>query len=83
MASQKVTFSLPEELVSQFVKRVPARQRSRYVAQALASKLNEREQRLARACEIANRSPAIRAVERDWDVLTDEIVEPWNDTTSG
>ena len=83
MASQKVTFSLPDELVKNFVRRVPARYRSRYVADALAAKLNEREQMLARACQIVNRSPTIRAVERDWDALTDEILEPWDDATSG
>lgn len=38
--------------------------------------LSERDQKLAQACDIANRSRAIRAVERDWDVLTDEISEP-------
>lgn len=83
MASQKVTFSLPKDLVARFAKRVPARERSRYVAEALATKLKEREQLLAHACEVANRSRAIRAVEQDWDVLTDEILEPWDDTLRG
>jgi metal-responsive CopG/Arc/MetJ family transcriptional regulator len=83
MASQKVTFSLPDELVRKFARRVPARQRSRYVADALAVKLDEREQMLARACDSVNRSRAIRAVERDWDALTDEILEPWDDAASG
>lgn len=83
MASQKVTFSLPKDLVAKFVKRVPARERSQYVAQALTAKLKEREQQLIRACEIANRSRASRAVERDWDNLPDEFLEPWDDATSG
>jgi metal-responsive CopG/Arc/MetJ family transcriptional regulator len=82
MPSQKVTFSLPEELMKKFTRRVPARQRSRYVADALAAKLTEREQMLARACEIVNKSRTIRAVEHDWDVLTDEILEPWDHTAS-
>lgn len=43
-----------------------------------AQKVTEREQELARACEIVNRDRAIRALERDWDVLTDEITEPWD-----
>lgn len=76
MASQKVTFSLPEDLVRRFASRVPARQRSRYVAEALSAKLSEREQMLARACEILNSNRATRAMEREWDVLTDEIKEP-------
>jgi hypothetical protein len=83
MASQKVTFSLPDELVKKFARRVPSRQRSRYVADALAAKLNEREQVLARACDIVNQSRAIRSVERDWDALTDEILEPWDDAAPG
>lgn len=83
MASQKVTFSLPEDLVRRFASRVPARQRSRYVAEALSAKLSEREQMLARACEIVNSKRAVRALEREWDVLTDEIEEPWDDTAKG
>ena len=36
MATRKMTFSLPSGLAVQFLKRVPARERSRYVADALA-----------------------------------------------
>lgn len=83
MSSQKVTFSLPKDLVRRFASRVPARQRSRYVAEALSAKLSEREQMLARACEIVNSNRAIRALEREWDALADEIKEPWDDTAKG
>ena len=38
---------------------------------------------LIRACAILNRSSAIRVVERDWDALTDEIFEPWDDGAQG
>jgi hypothetical protein len=79
MASQKMTFTLPEDLAMRFVKRVPARDRSRYVADAIADKLAEREKRLIRACEIANQDPEIREIEKELDALTDEIVEPWDD----
>jgi len=41
------------------------------------------EAELIRACAIANRSPAIRALERDWDALTDEALEPWDESTQG
>lgn len=74
-----MTFSLPDGLASQFVKRVSARHRSRYVAEALATKLKERDQLLARAADVANRSRAVRKLERDWDGLPDEIAEPWGD----
>jgi metal-responsive CopG/Arc/MetJ family transcriptional regulator len=82
MATQKVTFSLPKTLVRQFARQVPARQRSRYVAEALAWKLKERDRLLARACEVANRSPQARAVEREMGALADEIMEPWDESTA-
>lgn len=77
-----MTFSLPAGLASQFVKRVSSRDRSRYVAEALASKLKERDRLLARAAEVANRSRQVREIERDMDELTDEIAEPWDDTSA-
>lgn len=82
MASQKMTFSLPKDLVAQFVRHVPARHRSHYVADALASKLKDREKLLARACDIANRVRDVRKIERDFDALADEIMEPWNEASS-
>jgi hypothetical protein len=77
MASRKMTFTLPEELARQFVSRVPAQERSRYMAEALAEKLSERERQLIRACEVANRSPEVRAIEEQLDSLPDEVAEPW------
>jgi len=35
------------------------------------------DQVLARACEGVSRSRVIGALEREWDVLTGEIEEPW------
>ncbi len=77
MASRKMTFTLPDALASSFTRRVPARDRSRYVAEAIAEKLAEREKRLIRACEIANQDPEVREIERDFDALTDAMPEPW------
>jgi metal-responsive CopG/Arc/MetJ family transcriptional regulator len=77
MAARKMTFTLPEELAARFVKRVGARDRSRYVAAALAEKLSQREKRLIRACEIVNADPAVREIEEEFDALNDEIAEPW------
>jgi metal-responsive CopG/Arc/MetJ family transcriptional regulator len=82
MATQKVTFSLPKVLVARFARLVPPRQRSRYVAEALAWKLKERDRLLARACEIANRTRAARNLEREFDALADEIMEPWDEPSS-
>ena len=82
MATQKVTFSLPEALVRQFARQVPPRQRSRYVAEALAWKLKERDRMLARACEIANRSRKARAIEQELDALADPVMEPWDESSA-
>ena len=80
MASRKMTFTLPENIAVQFLKRVPSRRRSRYVADALAQRLDSHEQDLIRACESANRDPEILAIESEMDSLTDEIAEPWIDS---
>jgi hypothetical protein len=82
MASRKMTFTLPDELASSFTRRVPARDRSRYVADAIAEKLAEREKRLILACEIANQDPQVRAIEQEFDALTDVMPEPWEDATA-
>jgi hypothetical protein len=82
MASRKMTFSLPEDLASSFTKRVPARDRSRYVAEALADKLSEREKRLIQACEIANRDSQVREIELEFDALTDAMSEPWENASA-
>ena len=77
-----MTFTLPEELATKFTRRVPARDRSRYVADAIAHQLAQREARLMRACEIANHDPAVRTVEAELDALSDEILEPWDPAPS-
>jgi ubiquinone biosynthesis protein UbiJ len=74
-----MTFSLPDELANSFTRRVPARDRSRYVADAIADKLAERERRLIQACEIANQDTDVREIERDFDRLSDAMPEPWED----
>lgn len=79
MAMRKMTFTLPDQLADQFVKRVPAQERSRYVAEALTEKLTKRERRLIRACEVANNSSDIASLEQDLDMLQDDMMEPWTD----
>ena len=73
-----MTFTLPEELAVRFARKVPPRQRSRYLAEALAEKLAERDRQLVRACEIANHDPEVRAIENEFDSLPGEIAEPWS-----
>jgi hypothetical protein len=81
MATRKMTFTIPDSLAGQFLKRIPARERSQYVSDAIAAKLREHDEQIARACEIANRSSDILAIEGDWDALADDadrVEEPWN-----
>ena len=77
MATRKMTFTLPEPLAVRFTKRVAARDRSRYVAEALAERLAERERRLIRACEVANEDSEVLEIEREFDALPDVVTEPW------
>jgi len=82
MPSRKMTFTLPDDLAISFTRRVPARDRSRYVADAIAEKLAEREKRLILACEIANQDPELREIEKEFDALMDELPEPWEDVAA-
>jgi hypothetical protein len=78
MASRKMTFTLPEDLARLFVRRVPARERSRYLADALHEKLSVRDQLLVEACRAANSDPEVRAIEKEFDAISDEAAEPWS-----
>ena len=79
MATRKMTFTLPDDLADQFVKKVAARKRSHYLAEALAQRLHERDRQLIRACEVANRDPEVQAIEEEFDAISEEIREPWSD----
>jgi ubiquinone biosynthesis protein UbiJ len=77
-----MTITLPEDLAVRFLKRVPARDRSKYLAQALADKLVERERELIQACDVANRSQEVQAIEQEFDSLPDDVTEPWSNAPS-
>lgn len=77
-----MTFTLPEELARQFVRRVPARERSRYLADALNEKLLVRERQLVEACRKANEDPEVRAIEEELDGITDQDSGAWSNSTT-
>lgn len=80
MASRKLTFTLPQDLAVEFLRRVPPNMRSQYVATAISDKLREREAQLVQACEAANKSTDVREIESSFDALADEsdaVREPW------
>lgn len=74
-----MTFTLPEELARRFVHRVPARERSRYLAEALNEKLSARDRLLLEACLAANSDPEVRAIEKEFEAIAGEAAEPWRD----
>lgn len=80
MASRKLTFTLPQDLAAEFLRRVPPSSRSQYVAAAIAAKLRERQDQLVRVCELANSSADVRDIETAFDSLADQldrVQEPW------
>jgi hypothetical protein len=78
MASRKMTFSFPPELAATLIRRVPARDRSRYLAEALTEKLADRDRALIRACEAANADADILAIEQEFDQIDTPIEDPWD-----
>jgi hypothetical protein len=77
MATRKMTFSVPEQLAVQFLRRIASRDRSRFVSEALAARLEERDAAMIRACEIANQDMDVAVMERELEELDDEMAEPW------
>ena len=77
MAARKMTFSIPDPVAREFLRSVPARNRSKYVSEALAARLKARDAALARACDAANASRDLLALERDFDAISGDIAEPW------
>ncbi len=77
MATRKMTFSVPEPLAAQLIRRVASRDRSRFVSEALAARLNARDVELMRACDVANQDLDVAEIENDLDGIRDEISEPW------
>jgi len=69
--ARKITFSFPQDVARELLKRIPARSRSHFVAEAVMDKLREHEQQLIRACKIANQDPDVLAIEQEWEALSD------------
>ena len=79
MATRKMTFSLPEDLARRLVRRVPARERSRFLASVLEKSLTNEDEILKRSCLLANQDPDARQIEEEWDRIQDGLEEPWRD----
>ena len=77
MAIRKMTFSVQEPLAARFLRRVPSRDRSRFVCEALAARLEECDVQLIRACETANQDLDVAQIEKEFDGISDEMAERW------
>ena len=77
MAIRKMTFSVQEPLAARFLRRVPSRDRSRFVSEALAARLEECDVQLIRACETANQDLEVAQIEKEFDGISDKMAEPW------
>jgi len=77
MGMRKMTFSVPDPLAVQFLRSVASRDRSRFISEALAARLQERDLELSRACEIANQNLDAVEIEKEFDGIRDEMAEPW------
>jgi len=72
-----MTLSVPDPLAVQFLRSVASRDRSRFISEALAARLQERDLELSRACEIANQNLDAVEIEKEFDGIRDEMAEPW------
>jgi hypothetical protein len=77
MGARKMTFSIPDSLAREILRSVPPRQRSSFVAEAVAARLRNQDDALVRACAIANGDEDLLALEREFDNMGSDIAEPW------
>jgi hypothetical protein len=57
--------------------RVPSRERSRLVSEALAAGPEASDLQLIRSCEAANLDLDVTEIEKEFDGIRNEMAEPW------
>jgi hypothetical protein len=82
MAMRKMTFTIPDEVATPFLRVVPSARRSKFVADALRRTLKEREDTLIAACDAVNADPALNVLVDEWQAVNDLIEEPWDESAS-
>ena len=82
MAMRKMTFTIPDEVATPFLRVVPSARRSKFVADALRKTLKEREDALIAACDAVNADPELNALVDEWQAVNDPIEEPWDESAS-
>jgi hypothetical protein len=83
MAMRKMTFTIPDEVATPFLRAVPSARRSKFVADALRKTLKDRESALIAACDAVNADPELKTLVDDWQAVIDPILEPWDEGTPG
>jgi Arc/MetJ family transcription regulator len=82
MAMRKMTFTIPDEVATPFLRAVPSTRRSKFVTDALRKTLREREAVLIAACDAVNADSDLNKLVDEWQAANDPIAEPWDDGTS-
>jgi hypothetical protein len=75
MASRKMTFTFPEEIATSFTRRVGPSGRSKFVVEAVAAKMREREAAFEAACDALEGNEALVSLALDMDSLNDDPME--------
>jgi hypothetical protein len=83
MAMRKMTFTIPDEVASPFLRAVPSARRSKFVTEALRKTLTDREEALIAACNAVNADPELSALVDDWQAVNDPVAEPWDEGNAG
>jgi hypothetical protein len=82
MAIRKMTFTIPDDVATPFLRAVPSTRRSKFVADALRKSLKEREEALVAACDAVNADSALNNVVDEWQAVSDPISEPWDESAA-
>ena len=73
--TRKVTFTLPTDLADRFNRQVRSLDRSAFVAEAIAERMEARRQRLIASCVAANASPEDAVLRHEMDALTGDGID--------
>lgn len=72
---QKLLLSLPDDLAEKFRAAVPARTRSKLVAELIRKEVIRREQQLYNAALQVEQDQALNKEMEDWDITTNDGLE--------
>ena len=77
---RKMTFTIPDDVATPFLRIVPSARRSKFVADALRKSLQEREKALISACDAVNADAELNTLVDEWQSASDPVEEPWDES---